>query len=150
MGGAIILVRRFVPALLVAALVGGLIAAVPVGADSRTGSGAPAPQAAATYRVALEAGSGANGAAARTFTVAVGKSTDGGESYAAAPGETVTFALVGEGAVVAIAPGSVNGLTCTTSADGRCTITTESPSPEDSTLTAMVGAASASISLAAA
>lgn len=148
MGGATLsvrLIRRVAPVLVAATTFAALVAAVPAEANV---SPSPAGQSeqAPSYRLSIEPASPAGLAAGEyAFTAVLDASDDAG--YEPAAGETITFAFVGEGHVVAITDGALGDLSCTTSAAGQCTVTVASGDPAGSGLTAVAHGLSASITL---
>jgi len=131
--------RRFAPTALLAFTA--VVAALPAAAEPGAGPSAGP----ASYRLGLERAASGE----QVFTASVERSVDGGRSWAPAAGEDITFAFVGEGSVVAIKGGAVNGMVCTTPASGACTVALDSDNPESSTLAAVSGDAAASASLGA-
>jgi hypothetical protein len=139
------LVRQVFMLMTVAAL--GVLAVAPAVASthapgelSRDGGGTT------VHHLVLVPEAGAVAGEEDTFTATLESSGDGGDTWAPATGEPVSFAYVTDGAgfVSAVNGGPVGYMTCATDDNGQCTITVRTESPGDSVVTAAARSVSAS------
>ncbi len=117
-----------------APLVLGTVAAVTLGLP-----GGPDPQAsaqpAATWRLSLTPADATGGNGVDVYTAHLEEHR--GQGFVAAGGQTLTFALVGEGAITDVAPGASLS-SCVTPDNGTCTLHVTGTGPDSSTLFASV------------